>query len=177
MSEHDERLERKLATEARIRERAAWPPGPLHARAAAIFDAWAKQAALANPQSDTWSSWAFVQDRKKAALKEADRQLLAEAVALAATGSPGLVVPKSRHPAKRGARSQYPWGKMEAETYRLMDHHSDFSADDPEWNAQARLEERLFEFCAATVGREPSPTQLRKHLHPWLREWRAGQSK
>jgi hypothetical protein len=35
-------------------------------------------------------------------------------------------------------------------------NHGPFSADDPEWDAQARLEEKLLKFCYDKTGREPS---------------------
>ena len=50
-------------------------------------------------------------------------------------------------PRKRGAPPKYPWDDMEAKTYQLMGYHGPFSADDPVWDAQARLEEKLLKFC------------------------------
>jgi hypothetical protein len=45
-----------------------------------------------------------------------------------------------------------------------MDYHGPFSADDPVWDAQARLEEKLLKFCYDKTGREPSIGSLRTHL-------------
>ena len=73
---------------------------------------------------------------------------------------------------RRGPRDAYPWKKIEAKLIRLMDHHGDFSADDPEWNAQARLEEKLMVFCEEECRRSPSPSQLRTRVRPWLAAWR-----
>ena len=53
-------------------------------------------------------------------------------------------------PRKRGAPPKYPWKEMEAKTYQLMSYHGPFSADDPVWDAQARLEEKLLKFCHDT---------------------------
>jgi hypothetical protein len=116
--DNDEHLKRKRAAEARIRERNAWPPGPLHQRAAAIFDEWAAQAAAANPQSDLSSEWAYVQRRKKEAVKEAKEQLRKEAIDTA--GSRGaqqngcglssscqlrrMTIPRARPPSRAGFR-------------------------------------------------------------------------
>jgi hypothetical protein len=73
---------------------------------------------------------------------------------------------------KRGPRPAYPWQKIEARLVQLMDYHGDFSADDPEWNAQARLEDKLMEFCEAECQRSPSPSQLRAQIKPRLAAWR-----
>ena len=36
-----------------------------------------------------------------------------------------------------------------------MDHHGEFSPDDPEWNAQARLEEAIADFCQDKFKKAP----------------------
>ena len=63
-------------------------------------------------------------------------------------------------------------GTRWAKTYQLMSYHGPFSADDPVWDAQARLEEKLLKFCYDKTGREPSIGSLRTHLKPWLETWR-----
>jgi hypothetical protein len=73
---------------------------------------------------------------------------------------------------RRGPRDAYPWERIEAKLIQLMDYHGDFSADDPEWNAQARLEEKLMVFCQEECRRSPSPSQLRTRIGPWLTAWR-----
>jgi hypothetical protein len=75
-------------------------------------------------------------------------------------------------PRKRGPKPKFDWAMIEREAVRLMDYHGDFSADDPAWNAQARLETELLTFCGLRFGREPSLTQLRAYLPEWLRSWR-----
>jgi hypothetical protein len=74
--------------------------------------------------------------------------------------------------AKRGAKPKYSWDLIETEFRRLMDHHGDFDVSDPEWDAQARLEEALNEFCQKAWQREPSPSTLRERLPGWLAVWR-----
>jgi hypothetical protein len=76
---------------------------------------------------------------------------------------------------KQGPRDAYPWQKMEAQLIRLMDYHGDFSADDPEWDSQARLEEKLMAFCQQECRRSPSESQLRTRMRPWLVAWRNAQ--
>jgi hypothetical protein len=77
---------------------------------------------------------------------------------------------------KRGPRDAYPWQKIEAKMIRLMDYYGDFSADDPKWNAQARLEEKLTAFCEGECRRSPSPSQLRTRITPWLAAWRSARN-
>lgn len=73
---------------------------------------------------------------------------------------------------KGGRPPEFPWGEIKAEAIGLMDYHGDFSTDDEEWNAQARLEEALTEFCSKKYDRVPSPSTLREKLPAWLAEWR-----
>jgi hypothetical protein len=40
-----------------------------------------------------------------------------------------------------GRKPGFQWEIIETEFDRLMDHHDDFAGEDPEWNAQARLED------------------------------------
>jgi hypothetical protein len=75
-----------------------------------------------------------------------------------------------------GAKPKYDWPLIRREAERLMDYHGDFSADDPVWDAQARLEEQLMTFCNDRWQRAPSPSQLRAHLKPTLEAWRAKQA-
>jgi hypothetical protein len=56
-------------------------------------------------------------------------------------------------------------------------NHGPFSADDPVWDAQARLEEKLLKFCYDKTRREPSIGSLRTHLKPWLEIWRSERPK
>jgi hypothetical protein len=77
---------------------------------------------------------------------------------------------------KRGPRDAYPWKEMEAKLIQLMDYHGDFSTDDPEWNAQARLEEKLTAFCEEECRRSPSVSQLRTRIRPWLATWRSARN-
>lgn len=74
---------------------------------------------------------------------------------------------------RRGGRPQeFPWTDIEGEAMRLMDYHGDFSQDDKEWNAQARLEEALMNFCLEKFRRQPSISALRAKIGPWLAKWR-----
>jgi hypothetical protein len=73
---------------------------------------------------------------------------------------------------KRGRPSAVDWNVVKTEMFRLMDYHMDFGTDAPEWNAQARLEEKLEDFCDDKFRKRPGPTTIRKHIAPWLAEWR-----
>jgi hypothetical protein len=73
-----------------------------------------------------------------------------------ARAQPAVPVGVTETPRRRGARPKYPWEEMEAKTYQLMGYHGPFSADDPVWDAQARLEEKLLKFYYDKTGREPA---------------------
>jgi hypothetical protein len=45
----------------------------------------------------------------------------------------------------RGRKPKYNSDVIETRIFELMDHHGPFSPDDPEWDVQARLEEKLIE--------------------------------
>jgi hypothetical protein len=55
-----------------------------------------------------------------------------------------------------------------AEVQQLMNHHGEFSADDPEWNAQACLVEALRDKFGG-----PSNSTLEKYVKQPLANWRA----
>jgi hypothetical protein len=68
-------------------------------------------------------------------------------------------------------------GTVKTEMFRLMDYYGDFGPDVPEWNAQARLEEKLEEFCKKKFKKRPVISTIRDHITPWLAEWRAGKQR
>jgi hypothetical protein len=50
------------------------------------------------------------------------------------------------------------WEMVDEEVFRLMNDNGEFSVDDPEWNAQARLEEAIGDFCENKFEKRPSET-------------------
>ena len=76
---------------------------------------------------------------------------------------------QGRERSRRGPPPKYAWGAIRDEAFRLMNHHGDFSDDDPEWDAQARLEKKLQEFCSGKKrDKEPSPSTLETREAPRL---------
>jgi hypothetical protein len=73
---------------------------------------------------------------------------------------------------KPGRKPDFDWEAIEAKCYALMDHHGDFTPDDPDWDCQARLEIALMRFCQEIWRREPGPSTLRERLPDWLSAWR-----
>lgn len=83
----------------------------------------------------------------------------------------------SEHPrnsSKRGRRPEFDWASIRAYAMNMLDYHGLPSADDPAWNNQARLEERIAEFCLEKFRREPAKSTLRPHLQTWLTDFAAG---
>jgi hypothetical protein len=68
---------------------------------------------------------------------------------------------------KGGRPPKFDRAAVTAEVRRLMDHHGEFSADDPEWNAQARLIEAL----RLRFG-EASDSTLEEYMKKPLATWR-----
>ncbi len=73
---------------------------------------------------------------------------------------------------KGGRPPAVDWDVVKTEVFRLMDYHEDFGPDAPEWNAQARLEEKVENFCDDKFGKRPARTTIQEHVAPWLAEWR-----
>jgi hypothetical protein len=65
------------------------------------------------------------------------------------------------------------WKMVSDEVIRLMGYHGDFSVDDAKWNAQARLEDLISDFCQRRFGKEVSPSTIRGHVSKALEGWRA----
>lgn len=64
------------------------------------------------------------------------------------------------------------WDKAKAECFFLMEENGDFiERVDPEWY-QARLENKLLDFCRLEFGIEPKHPTINAKLKEWLPEWR-----
>jgi hypothetical protein len=64
------------------------------------------------------------------------------------------------------------WKMVGEEVFRLMNYHNEFSVDDPEWNAQARLEEAIAAFCEDKFNKRPSETAIKDNIREPLERWR-----
>jgi hypothetical protein len=66
---------------------------------------------------------------------------------------------------KRGGRpATYDWSAFESEAISVLEYRGDFSPGlEPGWN-QAVLEAHMTEWCLEQWGKEPSKTQVRKHV-------------
>jgi hypothetical protein len=73
---------------------------------------------------------------------------------------------------KGGRKPIVDWQVVFVELERLMDHHNEFSPDDPEWNAQARLVEALQKFCSDKFGIEPDKNTIEGRIKEPLAIWR-----
>jgi hypothetical protein len=80
---------------------------------------------------------------------------------------------KSRKRPKRGGRPPaVNWEMVEQEVFRLMEENGEFSVDDPDWNAQARLEEGIGDFCQNKFCKRPSEATIRGRIRKPLERWR-----
>jgi hypothetical protein len=79
-------------------------------------------------------------------------------------------------PHPRGRKPAGNWKIVDAEVFRLMDYHGEFSDDDPEWNAQARLEAAIADFCQKKFNKPPSEATIRAHVCQFLKRWRQSRS-
>jgi hypothetical protein len=64
------------------------------------------------------------------------------------------------------------WAAVKNEVFRLMNHHGEFSDDDPNWNCQARPEDATGVFILQHFERSPSESGIRSHVVGALKEWR-----
>ena len=78
----------------------------------------------------------------------------------------------SRHSyvARRGAKAKFDWAAAQEQFRSLMKHHGPLSSDDPEWNAQARIEEAIEKYFEKQLGPDamPSKSMIRKNVSQWL---------
>jgi hypothetical protein len=76
-------------------------------------------------------------------------------------------------PSRRGAPPKYAWNAIREETFRLMEKNGEFDLEKPHWNVQARLEQKLQEFCSGKKrDDEPASSTLRDKIPRWLADWR-----
>jgi hypothetical protein len=68
------------------------------------------------------------------------------------------------------------WSMVGEEVFRLMNDNGEFTVDDPEWNAQARLEEAIADFCESKFKTRPSETTIKDNIHEPLKQWRQSRS-
>ncbi len=73
---------------------------------------------------------------------------------------------------KGGRPTAVDWDVVKKEAIRLLNYHGEFGSDSPNWNAQARLEEALEDYCETKFGTRPARSTLQGHVPPWLVEWR-----
>ena len=58
-----------------------------------------------------------------------------------------------------------------------MNYHGEFVDGEPEWNAQARLEETILEFCEKRFSKSPGENTIRTHVRGALEQWRQQRTK
>jgi hypothetical protein len=76
---------------------------------------------------------------------------------------------------KRGGRpSVVNWPLVKQEALRILAYEGAFDQSDPKWNCQARLEERLLQFCGLRFGIEPAPSTLRRSIPGFIETHRRG---
>jgi hypothetical protein len=71
-----------------------------------------------------------------------------------------------------GATPVADWGMVDQEVFRLMDQNGEFIDGDPEWNAQARLEKAISDYCETTFHIRPGENTVRTHVRNALKVWR-----
>jgi hypothetical protein len=71
---------------------------------------------------------------------------------------------------KKGRRPLYDWAPVRRWVFKLMDHHGEFNPGHREWDAQARLEEKISDKMNNDDG--PSESLVREHVSKYLKDWR-----
>jgi hypothetical protein len=64
------------------------------------------------------------------------------------------------------------WAMVGAQVFFLMEENGEFAPNKPGWNAQARLEEAIENFCDAKFGIRPGIISIRTHIRGPLELWR-----
>jgi hypothetical protein len=71
-----------------------------------------------------------------------------------------------------GAAPVADWETVDKEVFHLMDENGEFIDGDPEWNAQARLEKAISDYCETTFHIRPGENTVRTHVRKALKVWR-----
>jgi hypothetical protein len=112
-------------------------------------------------REDVRREWPFT-------LKQGDRKSEA-AERTGAEQQTALLEPaRERRQLKPGTKPKFDWAAVKQKTFELMGYHGDFSDDDPEWNALARLEEAI----RKEMNIEPAESTLRTKVKQYYDEWR-----
>ena len=79
---------------------------------------------------------------------------------------------KHSYVVRRGAKPKFDWVAAQEAFRRSMKHHGPLSSDDPEWNAQARIEDAIEKYFEKQLGPDavPSKSMIRKKVSQWLAE-------
>ena len=77
-----------------------------------------------------------------------------------------------RHVHVRGRKPSYHRPSVRKWVFDLMEHHDEFSPDDPQWKAQADLERAILEKFALS-GKHPAESTVRALIREPLAQWRA----
>jgi hypothetical protein len=76
---------------------------------------------------------------------------------------------------KRGGRPPVVnWAVVKREALRIQADEGPLDPAVPEWNCQARLEEKLLQFCLGRFGKEPAPSTLRKRIPDFIATYQRG---
>jgi hypothetical protein len=80
---------------------------------------------------------------------------------------------KKKRQEKKVGRPSYDWSVAQRRVSELMHHHGDFDSTDPEWNAQARLEEEISKLLEYQHAAEST---IRSKVGQLVTRWRAARS-
>jgi hypothetical protein len=83
----------------------------------------------------------------------------------------------SRAKRRTGRPPKLDWSAVEVEVFQLMDHHGEFSPNDREWNAQAKLEAAVQDLCKLKLHTDISVSRIKEKLPEMLQRWRDKKSK
>jgi hypothetical protein len=90
--------------------------------------------------------------------------------------APVAVVSVEKPPAvarnRGGAAPIADWEMVDQEVFRLMDENGEFIDADPQWNAQARLEKAISDYCETAFHTRPGENTVRTHVRNALKLWR-----
>ena len=83
------------------------------------------------------------------------------------------LVPGARAAYRPGRKPDYDRDLIRSLVFENMDHHGEFSADDPKWKCLADLERTIANKLNHKHGQSPAESTLRKLIKSPLADWRA----
>ena len=90
-----------------------------------------------------------------------------------------FLTPSATRKSRRGRPVELPWSLIRKEVFRLMDEHGAINDENPSWNTQIKVEDKISDFINVNFSEHkkvaedggPSKSSLQGHVSKYIKEW------